>query len=72
MKALPMYRITVVGEFECCIIIYVDMVVNTFTQMKWCKNDGETNVEFRDDMLIPDSDDHVGSVIQETYPELTL
>ena len=53
-------------------IIYLDMVVNTFTQMKWCKNDGEAIVEFPDDMLIPDSDDHVGSIIQETYPELTL
>ncbi|GJQ97788.1 ATP-dependent DNA helicase PIF1-like protein [Tanacetum coccineum] len=30
------------------------------------KNDGEAIVEFSDDMLIPDSDDHIGSIIQET------
>ncbi|GJQ98421.1 ATP-dependent DNA helicase PIF1-like protein [Tanacetum coccineum] len=34
------------------------------------KNDGESTVEFSDNMLIPESDDHVGSIIQETYPHL--
>nr|GEW33035.1 ATP-dependent DNA helicase PIF1-like [Tanacetum cinerariifolium] len=31
------------------------------------KNDKEAIVEFLDDMLIPDSKDHIGSIIQETY-----
>lgn len=34
------------------------------------KNDGEADVEFPDDMLIPDSEDRVGSIIRETYPDL--
>ncbi|GKB34914.1 ATP-dependent DNA helicase PIF1-like protein [Tanacetum coccineum] len=34
------------------------------------KNDGESIVEFPDNMLIPESDDQVGSIIQETYPHL--
>jgi ATP-dependent DNA helicase PIF1 len=34
------------------------------------KNDGEANVEFTDDMLIPDSEDHVGAIIEETYPHV--
>nr|GFB97983.1 hypothetical protein [Tanacetum cinerariifolium] len=31
-------------------------------------NEGESIVVFPDDMLIPESDDHVGSIIDETYP----
>ncbi|GKB01330.1 ATP-dependent DNA helicase PIF1-like protein [Tanacetum coccineum] len=34
------------------------------------KNDGESTVEFPNNMLIPESDDHVGSIIHETYPHL--
>ena len=34
------------------------------------KNDGEATVVFPDDMLIPDSEDHVGSIIRDTYPNL--
>ena len=34
------------------------------------KNDGEAPVHFPDDMLIPDSDDHIGKIIEETYPDL--
>ncbi|GJS74352.1 ATP-dependent DNA helicase PIF1-like protein [Tanacetum coccineum] len=34
------------------------------------KNDGEANVEFPDDMLIPNSNDHIGSIIYESYPDL--
>ena len=34
------------------------------------KNDGESTVDFEDDMLIPDSDDHIRSIIEQTYPEL--
>ncbi|GKE96021.1 ATP-dependent DNA helicase PIF1-like protein [Tanacetum coccineum] len=34
------------------------------------KNNGEADVEFLDDMLIPDSDDHIGSIIHETYLDL--
>ncbi|GJY86002.1 ATP-dependent DNA helicase PIF1-like protein [Tanacetum coccineum] len=33
------------------------------------KNDGEAIMEFLDDVLIPDSDDHIGFIIQETYSE---
>nr|GEZ72634.1 hypothetical protein [Tanacetum cinerariifolium] len=32
------------------------------------KNDGETTIEFSDDILMPDSSDHIGSLIEETYP----
>ena len=32
------------------------------------KNDGESTVVFPDDMLIPESDDYVGSIIDATYP----
>ncbi|GJR55020.1 ATP-dependent DNA helicase PIF1-like protein [Tanacetum coccineum] len=31
------------------------------------KNDGHAEVEFPEDMLIPDSDDHVETIIKETY-----
>ncbi|GKE07307.1 ATP-dependent DNA helicase PIF1-like protein [Tanacetum coccineum] len=31
------------------------------------KNDGHAEVEFPEEMLIPDSDDHVGSAIKEVY-----
>ncbi|GKE44264.1 ATP-dependent DNA helicase PIF1-like protein, partial [Tanacetum coccineum] len=34
------------------------------------KNDGETTIEFPHDILIPDSSDHIGSLIEETYPHL--
>ncbi|KAL6575054.1 hypothetical protein OROMI_012339 [Orobanche minor] len=34
------------------------------------KNDGESTVVFPENMLIPESDDDVGSIIQETYPQL--
>ncbi|GKB83170.1 ATP-dependent DNA helicase PIF1-like protein [Tanacetum coccineum] len=34
------------------------------------KNDGETTVEIPEEMLIPDSNDHIGSIIEETYPQL--
>ncbi|GJR86147.1 ARID DNA-binding domain-containing protein [Tanacetum coccineum] len=33
------------------------------------KNDGHVVVEFPEEMLIPDSDDHVGSVIKEVYDD---
>ncbi|GJT27609.1 hypothetical protein Tco_0907884 [Tanacetum coccineum] len=33
------------------------------------KNNREENVEFLDDMLISDSNDHIGSIIHETYPD---
>nr|GEW36966.1 hypothetical protein [Tanacetum cinerariifolium] len=33
------------------------------------KNDGHAEVEFPKEMLIPDSDDHVGSVIKEVYDD---
>ncbi|GJY08030.1 replication protein A 70 kDa DNA-binding subunit B [Tanacetum coccineum] len=31
---------------------------------------GESTVEFPDEMIIPESDDYVGSIIAETYPKL--
>nr|GEX64290.1 hypothetical protein [Tanacetum cinerariifolium] len=34
------------------------------------KNDGETTIELLEYMLIPDSNDHNGSIIEETYPQL--
>ncbi|GJT67976.1 DNA helicase PIF1, ATP-dependent [Tanacetum coccineum] len=34
------------------------------------KNDGETTIEFPNDILMPDSSDHIGSLIEETYPQL--
>ena len=34
------------------------------------KNNGEDMVKFPDNMLIPDSDDHVGTIIQQIYPNL--
>nr|GEZ34650.1 uncharacterized protein [Tanacetum cinerariifolium] len=34
------------------------------------KNDGETTVEIPEEMLIPNSNDHIGSIIEETYPQL--
>nr|GFA36545.1 hypothetical protein [Tanacetum cinerariifolium] len=41
-----------------------------YTLDKASKNDREANVEFPNDMLIPDSDDHIGSIIHESYPDL--
>ncbi|GKB11258.1 ATP-dependent DNA helicase PIF1-like protein [Tanacetum coccineum] len=32
------------------------------------KNEGESTVVFPDEMLIPESDDYVGSIINQTYP----
>ncbi|GJX53050.1 ATP-dependent DNA helicase PIF1-like protein [Tanacetum coccineum] len=34
------------------------------------KNEGESTVVFQDEMLIPESDDYVGSIIDQTYPQL--
>ncbi|GJV31200.1 ATP-dependent DNA helicase PIF1-like protein [Tanacetum coccineum] len=34
------------------------------------KNNGETTIDFPEDILIPDLSDHIGSIIEETYPEL--
>nr|GEW40340.1 hypothetical protein [Tanacetum cinerariifolium] len=34
------------------------------------KNDGETTVEFPEDLLIPDSSDYIETIIEETYPQL--
>ena len=34
------------------------------------KNEGESTVVFPDEMSIPESDDHVGSIIEQTYPRL--
>ena len=34
------------------------------------KNDGESTIEFEDDMLIPNSNDHIGTIIEEIYPDL--
>ncbi|GJX29835.1 ATP-dependent DNA helicase PIF1-like protein [Tanacetum coccineum] len=34
------------------------------------KSNGDANVESPNDMLIPDFDDHIGSIIHETYPDL--
>ncbi|GKA05883.1 ATP-dependent DNA helicase PIF1-like protein [Tanacetum coccineum] len=34
------------------------------------KNNEEATIEFPEDILIPDSSDHIGSLIEETYPQL--
>ncbi|GJZ59383.1 ATP-dependent DNA helicase PIF1-like protein [Tanacetum coccineum] len=34
------------------------------------KNEGESTIVFPDEMLIPESDDYVGSIIDQTYPQL--
>ncbi|GJS91564.1 ATP-dependent DNA helicase PIF1-like protein [Tanacetum coccineum] len=49
---------------------FADWILNIGNGKIGGKNDGEANVEFPDDMLIPDSDDHIGSIIHETYPDL--
>nr|GEV16655.1 hypothetical protein [Tanacetum cinerariifolium] len=47
---------------------FVDWILNIGNGKIGGNNDGEANVEFPDDMLILDSDDHVGFIIHETYP----
>ncbi|GKB35962.1 putative PIF1 DNA helicase/replication protein A1-like protein [Tanacetum coccineum] len=49
---------------------FADWILNIRNDKIGGKNDGEANVEFLDDMLILDSDDHIGSIISETYPDL--
>ncbi|GKA63257.1 ATP-dependent DNA helicase PIF1-like protein [Tanacetum coccineum] len=49
---------------------FADWILNIKNGKIGGKNDGEANVEFPNDMLIPDSDDHIGSIIHETYPDL--
>ncbi|GJU95703.1 ATP-dependent DNA helicase PIF1-like protein [Tanacetum coccineum] len=49
---------------------FADWILNIENGKIGGKNDGEANVEFHDDMLILDSDDHIGSIIHETYPDL--
>ncbi|GKA28654.1 ATP-dependent DNA helicase PIF1-like protein [Tanacetum coccineum] len=49
---------------------FADWILNIGNGKIGGNNDGEANVEFPDDTLIPDSDDHVGSIIHETYPDL--
>ncbi|GJT51909.1 putative ribonuclease H-like domain-containing protein [Tanacetum coccineum] len=48
---------------------FADWILNIGNGKIGGKNDGEANVEFPDDMLIPDFDDHIGSIIHETYPD---
>ncbi|GKB07474.1 ATP-dependent DNA helicase PIF1-like protein [Tanacetum coccineum] len=38
---------------------FADWILNIGNGKIGGKNDGEANVEFPDDMLIPDSDDHI-------------
>ncbi|GJU61122.1 ATP-dependent DNA helicase PIF1-like protein [Tanacetum coccineum] len=49
---------------------FADWILNIRNGKIGGKNDGEANVEFPDDMLIPDSDDYIGSIIHESYPYL--
>ncbi|GJT01348.1 ATP-dependent DNA helicase PIF1-like protein [Tanacetum coccineum] len=49
---------------------FADWILNIENGKIGGKNDGEANVEFHDDMLIMDSDDHIGSIIHETYLDL--
>ena len=48
---------------------FADWILNIGEGKIGGKNDGESTVEFSDDMLIPDSEDRVGSIIRETYPD---
>ncbi|GJW92368.1 ATP-dependent DNA helicase PIF1-like protein, partial [Tanacetum coccineum] len=49
---------------------FADWILNIRNGKIGGKNNGEENVEFLDDMLILNSDDHIGSIIHETYPDL--
>ncbi|GJY26770.1 DNA helicase PIF1, ATP-dependent [Tanacetum coccineum] len=49
---------------------FADWIINIRNGKIGGKNDGEANMEFPDDMLILDSDDHIGSIIHESYPDL--
>ncbi|GKE19891.1 ATP-dependent DNA helicase PIF1-like protein, partial [Tanacetum coccineum] len=49
---------------------FADWILNIRNGKIGGKNDGEATVEFPDDMLILDSDDHIGSIIHESYPDL--
>ncbi|GJV39781.1 ATP-dependent DNA helicase PIF1-like protein [Tanacetum coccineum] len=49
---------------------FADWILNIRNGKIGGKNDEEANVEFPDDMLILESDDHIGSIIHKTYPGL--
>ncbi|GJY71498.1 ATP-dependent DNA helicase PIF1-like protein [Tanacetum coccineum] len=49
---------------------FADWILNIGNGNIGRKNDGEAKVEFLDDMLIPEYNDHIGSIIQETYLDL--
>ncbi|GJU21852.1 ATP-dependent DNA helicase PIF1-like protein [Tanacetum coccineum] len=46
---------------------FADWILDIGNEKIGGKNEGESIVVFPDDMLIPESDDHVGSIIDETY-----
>ncbi|GJW08504.1 ATP-dependent DNA helicase PIF1-like protein [Tanacetum coccineum] len=48
---------------------FVDWILNIGNGKIGEKNDGESTIEFSEEMLIPDSENHV-TIIQETYPDL--
>ncbi|GJY55913.1 DNA helicase PIF1, ATP-dependent [Tanacetum coccineum] len=49
---------------------FADWILNIGNRNNDSKNVGESTVEFPDEMIIPESDDYVGSIIAETYPKL--
>ncbi|GJR63616.1 ATP-dependent DNA helicase PIF1-like protein [Tanacetum coccineum] len=49
---------------------FADWILNIGNGNNDSKNVGESTVEFPDEMIIPESDDYVGSIIAETYPKL--
>ncbi|GKE86956.1 ATP-dependent DNA helicase PIF1-like protein, partial [Tanacetum coccineum] len=49
---------------------FADWILNIRNGNIDSKNVGESTIEFPDEMIIPESDDYVGSIIAETYPKL--
>ncbi|GJZ48131.1 hypothetical protein Tco_0601963 [Tanacetum coccineum] len=56
--------------WEHCIVLKLTVNLRLGSGATGGKNDGESTVEFLDNMLIPEFDDHVSSIIHETYPHL--
>ncbi|GJX03012.1 ATP-dependent DNA helicase PIF1-like protein [Tanacetum coccineum] len=46
---------------------FVEWILSVGDEKIGGKNDGHAKVEFPEDMLIPDSDDHIETIIKETY-----
>ncbi|PWA63284.1 hypothetical protein CTI12_AA354140 [Artemisia annua] len=59
---------TMISYFKKDFIIeFAEWILNIGEGKIGGKNDGHAEVEFPEEMLIPDSDDHVGAIIKDTY-----